>query len=441
MLSNSELSRRLSLLAELLLLHNGDDRLAEALPGTVYRIRQLTPQVLTQSKQELSKLFRPEITRLLDEVKRTGEIPMLDELIQLTPQGIFEMMRLKGLGGKKLSVLWKAAKIDSVDALLVACKNGSLSQLRGFGKKTQENILAAIEAYRGNLSRFYYASVAEVANRLVSELQLSFKTKLIELCGEVRRQMNTVAAIEIIAVLPKNTTTRTRLQKLLVLESMNDTQLNGHSFDEIPITIYFTSKPKFYFDLFSRTGNEQHVTTLLDMVGTSGNSFNSEEAIYSKAGLPYVVPEMREDVAEWCYAGSIENLVTTADIKGVVHNHTTWSDGVDDLQAFVIACKQKKYEYVVVSDHSKNAHYAGGLKEAEVLEQMAAIDALNKKLKPFHIFKSIECDILVSGELDYDNTFLKKFDLVNISIHQLLKMDVEKATRRLIRAIENPYTT
>ena len=124
-----------------------------------------------------------------------------------------------------------------------------------------------------------------------------------------------------------------------------------------------------------------------------------------------------------------------------MHNHTTWSDGIDSLNDFVTACKKRKYEYVVISDHSKNAHYAGGLKEEKVLKQMNEIDKLNKKLHPFKIFKSIECDILVSGELDYDEDLLKQFDLVIISVHQQLKMNEEKATARLIKAIENPYTT
>ena len=129
------------------------------------------------------------------------------------------------------------------------------------------------------------------------------------------------------------------------------------------------------------------------------------------------------------------------DIKGVVHNHTTWSDGIDSLEDFVQACMRRGYEYTVISDHSKNAHYAGGLKEPKLLRQLDAITKLNKKVKPFKIFKSIECDILVSGELDYTPDILQFFDLVIVSIHQLLKMNEDKATKRLIKAIENPFTT
>lgn len=150
---------------------------------------------------------------------------------------------------------------------------------------------------------------------------------------------------------------------------------------------------------------------------------------------------MREDNAEWNFNRNVKDLIKLEDIKGVVHNHTTYSDGVDKLADFVNACIRKGFEYTVISDHSKNAHYAGGLKEDKVLKQFKEIDALNKIVNPFRIFKSIECDIKVSGELDYEVSFLKKFDLVIVSIHQLLKMDEAKATRRLIKAIENPYTT
>ncbi len=134
--------------------------------------------------------------------------------------------------------------------------------------------------------------------------------------------------------------------------------------------------------------------------------------------MPYILLEMRENVAKWTFGKKVMIFVCTKDIKGVVHNHTTWSDSVDSMADFVAACKNLRYECVVISDHSKNAHYAGGLKEEKVIKQMEEIDKLNKKLAPFRIFKSIECDILISGELDYDADLLRRFDLVIISVHQ-----------------------
>jgi DNA polymerase (family 10) len=417
MVSNREIRRLFGLYSELLLLHKKDETLAKWLSGAAYSLRRITVEVSGEPARVTRKLFRPAIAKIVKELSTTGTIAALDELIQLTPSGLFEMMRIKGLGGKKLAVLWKVAKIDSIDTLLKACKNNKLTPIRGFGAKTQANILQAIENYNANTDRFHYASVADDADILVKDLAKRLNVK-VSLCGEIRRQLTTVANIEIVAAVGAKKITAAVLKGLMILQKSALKLTTGHTLDEIPVLIYHTTKENFYTELFVRTGSEGHVRKVL----TKGK-FTSEEAIYKKVKLPFVVPEMRED------------------IKGVVHNHTTYSDGVDTLEEFTRACKDKGYEYVVISDHSKNAHYAGGLKEDKILRQFKEIDALNKLLTPFKIFKSIECDIRVSGDLDYENSFLKKFDLVIVSIHQLLRMDEAKATKRLIKAVENPYTT
>lgn len=438
--SNREISKLFNLYAELLLLHNKDERLSALLSGAAYRLRNLSENITEMNRKQLTESFRPEIVSIINGLKISGTVQSLDELIQLTPQGLFEMMRIKGLGGKKLSVLWKKAKIDSIEALLEACKNGTVSKIQGFGIKTQQNIIDSIENYRSGESRFHYASVADAADALVKALQQLFKTKLISLCGEVRRQATTVQGIEMIAAIAAKDFKNKFLRKLITVHSSTETQTNAHTLDEIPVTIYHTTKKDFYYTLFQLTGNENHVNKVLKKV-SSKKQFTSEEAIYAEASLPFIMPEMREDIAEWNFNKSNEELISFKDINGVVHNHTDWSDGVDTLHYFVLACKKRKYEYCIISDHSKNAHYAGGLKEDKVLKQMTEIDKLNKQLAPFKIFKSIECDIRVSGDLDYENDFLKLFDLVIISVHQQLKMNEEKATARLLKAIENPYTT
>jgi DNA polymerase (family 10) len=440
MASNREIGRLFNLYAELLLLHDKNEELAKLLSGAAYRLRNLNEEVIDQKKSDLAKQFRPDIIQILEELKKAGTINDLDELIQLTPAGLFDMMRIRGLGGKKLSLLWRVAKIDTVDALLEACRKNELSKVPGFGTKTQQNIIEAIEAERSSRDRFHYATVADDAEAILEALKVLFKTKLISLCGEVRRQSTTVAGIEMVAALDAKAFKANELRRFMTVQSSSSEETKGHTLDEIPITIYHSRKENFYRDLFVRTGNAAHVEQVLNKAGNK-SVYASEEAVYKAAGLPFVVPEMREDVAEWNFNSKPTDLITLDDIKGVVHNHTTWSDGVDTLNDFVMACKKKKYEYAVISDHSKNAHYAGGLKEEKVMLQLAEIDRLNKELKSFRVFKSIECDILVSGELDYSPEVLRLFDMVIISVHQLLKMDEEKATRRLIKAVENPYTT
>jgi DNA polymerase (family 10) len=440
MISNNEVSRLFSLYAELLLVHQQDERLSDLLSGAAYRLRRMETDVLGVEKSALNKLFRPAIVALLEELRTSPTLSDLDELLQLTPAGMFDMMRIKGLGGKKLAVLWHIAKIDTAEDLLVAAKAGRVSKIPGFGAKTEKNIIGSIEALNSNAKQFHFADVADIAEAMVVDLQKVFGDDKISLCGDIRRHSTTVASIEIITALGQRQFTRKNLKRFLTAPLLENGVTKAHTHDEIPVIIYHTTPTLFYDDLFVRTGSEAHVNKVRARI--KGNkSHSSEPDIYKAAKLPFINPELREDVAEWNFGKTGDELIQSADIKGVVHNHTTWSDGVDSLSNFVHACKKKKYEYVVISEHSKNAHYAGGLKPDQVLRQMEAIDQLNKKLAPFKVFKSIECDICVSGELDYHTDLLKQFDLVIISIHQQLKMDEQKATRRLIKAIENHYTT
>ena len=431
-MDNHLVSRAFSLYAELLQLQGQGERLSDWLSGAAYRIRQMEKPVADMNEQELAEQFRPEIIGIIREGKKRHTIPALEELIQLTPSGLFDMMRIKGLGGRKLHVLWKTAKIDDVEQLLAAAKAGQISRIPGFGKKTELNIIDAIEAMNSSAQFFHYASVADLADEFVAAFQKRFDSQLISLCGDIRRQTTTVAQIEVLAAVPLS---EDRLKKVMNVGKQSETETTGHTHDEIPVTIYHTTAANFSRELFVRTGSEAHTGKI------KATEFSSEQSIYQSAGLPFIPPEMREDVAEWDWAKEPQPLITMEDIRGVVHNHTDWSDGVDRLESFVRACQRKGYEYVAISDHSQNAHYAGGLKPDKVLRQFSEIDKLNKKLAPFKIFKSIECDILVSGELDYDSELLKQFDMVIISVHQQLKMAKEKATARLIKAIENPFTT
>jgi DNA polymerase (family 10) len=438
--SNREISRLFDLYAELLDVHGQEERLSDLLSGAAYRVGRLDQELGQFRESQLTELFCPEVVSVLTEVKKTGSIAALEDLIQLTPAGLFDMMRIKGLGGKKLSVLWKTAKLDTIEDLLLAAKAGTISQLPGFGKKTEQNIIAGIEAFNERAERFHYAAIADLADELVAALRKQFKTQLVSLCGDIRRQETVVDRMEVLIALPVSHFKNPELKRIMTIAEQTAAITTGHTLDEVPVTLYHCTVADYYCQLLERTGNASHVQKINARIA-GPNTYRSEEAIYDAAGLPFIVPEMRQDIAEWDWTEHPEPLITNADITGVVHNHTDWSDGVDRLDAFVLGCQRKGYAYTVISDHSQNAHYAGGLKPDKVLRQFEAIDKLNKKVGPFKIFKSIECDILVSGELDYDPELLSRFDMVIISVHQQLKMAEEKATARLIKAIENPFTT
>ena len=201
-------------------------------------------------------------------------------------------------------------------------------------------------------------------------------------------------------------------------------------------------KAEFYFNYFERTGNSEHVQQVIALAGPE--QYETEQAIYEKAGLAYVEPELREGLneIELSKANDLPILIKYEDLKGSLHNHSTWSDGVNTLQEMALYCKDHlQLEYLGICDHSKSAFYANGLNEQRVYAQHKEIDALNEQLAPFKIFKGIESDILYDGSLDYPAEILKTFDFVVASVHSILRMDEEKATSRLVTAIENPYTT
>jgi DNA polymerase (family 10) len=200
-------------------------------------------------------------------------------------------------------------------------------------------------------------------------------------------------------------------------------------------------KNRYFRELFIQTGTEEHVEAVFARITDDIDQPTSEEIIYEKAGLPWIHPELRES-ADILNITTEVKLITLGDLKGSLHNHSTWSDGVNTLEEMALYCRdQLKLEYLGISDHSKSAFYAKGLSIERVMEQHKEIDQLNKKLENFHIFKGIEADILYDGSLDYPDEILKTFDFIVASVHSNLKMDEKKATERLITAIENPYTT
>jgi DNA polymerase (family 10) len=210
------------------------------------------------------------------------------------------------------------------------------------------------------------------------------------------------------------------------------------------IHIYFCEETDFYSRLLETTGNDDHINQLKSLLNGNIPSLASEEAIYEKAGLAFVPPVRREGLNEIEQAKNrkLPKLVEASDLKGSLHNHSTWSDGIYSIEEMALYCRDElKLEYFGISDHSKTAVYADGLKIEEVYQQWNEIDTLNQKLAPFRIFKGIESDILSNGALDYPDEILAEFDFVVASIHSQLGMDEKKATARLIKAIENPYTT
>lgn len=270
-----------------------------------------------------------------------------------------------------------------------------------------------------------------------------FPGALIEFAGEYRRCCEIIAELTIVlgtrdTDIALNTLSTTSLLKNITVTNCH---VNGETQNGILVDIIVTEKRLFFRDLFTYTGSESHVKTVTDRIASFPDQPTSEEFIYQKASSAWIPPELREGDT-YLHKVLLPDLVDLVDLKGSLHNHSTWSDGINTLEEMALYCRDEmKLEYLGICDHSKSAFYAKGMSVEQVFKQHTEVDRLNQKLDGFHIFKGIESDILNDGSLDYPDEVLESFDFIVASVHSNLKMDTEKATARLIKAIENPYTT
>jgi DNA polymerase (family 10) len=379
------------------------------------------------------------------EIIETGKMQALEDYKAKTPIGIQEMLKIKGFGVKKVGVIWKELEIETLGELLYACNENRLIQLNGFGEKTQLDLKKKIEYFLKSRDKFRYATLEPDALELIAKIEKILPNVAISLIGEMRRRLPIVQRIEILIGTTDNLDGIFNKKTGLTLLNHTDEHFyNCQTANELPVKITTCAAAEFGSKLFKFTGTREFLEGFVAFANGGGfTNLATEAAVFEKANLPIIPPELRENAAilELAKANKLPKLIEATDVKGVVHSHSTYSDGYNTLREMAEYSKAQGFEYLVITDHSKAAFYANGMKPDRVLNQMAEIDELNAELTPFKIFKSIESDILNDGSLDYDEEILAKFDMIIASVHTNLKMDIDKATTRLITAIENPYTT
>lgn len=446
-MDNKIISRKLNLLSQLMELHGENPFKIKSLAAAAYKISKLPSPLSGKTLAEIEKIegLGKSTALKISELLESERIADLDHLLEKTPAGIVEMLQVKGIGPKKVQVIWKELGIENLGELYYACNENRLVEAKGFGAKTQEEIKKVIEFKMASSGRFLYASVESYAESLLSNLQQFWQSDFISLAGPYRRRCEILDGLDIVAagIPPEQRGKVLNDLGLTVINSVEET-LEAETSNGIRIYFTFCSPEEYYWQLFRKTGDEEHIKLVLNRLGDEYRQAPSEESIYQQARLQYIEPELREGRGEVELAAhnKIPELITFSDLKGSLHNHSTWSDGVHRLEEMAVFCRDElKLEYLGISDHSKTAFYANGLKEEQIIRQHAEIDDLNARLAPFRIFKGIESDILYDGSLDYADDVLETFDFVVASVHSILKMTEEKATSRLIKAIENPYTT
>jgi DNA polymerase (family 10) len=449
-MTNSDIADILKLTGKLLDLHDRDEMRSKVYISSVFTLERLETPIAEMSTKEVAQIrgFGKVLSANIEEIVHTGTLKELNDLIEITPEGIFDIFKVKGLGVKKIKTLWSELGIDNINDLKIACENNKIANTKGFGQKTQDSILESLAFLQEQMGKLRMDKGAMLSSVILAKIKEVYEN-----------------AHEVGQVIRKNDTLD-MLQFLVIKDGFGGLKFNEELFHQelklsspsvwrgffgeysIPIEIEKTSSKDFLIKNFVKNADENHLKyqnadgiTLLNHV--TKNTFSDETEIYKAFGFNYIVPEMREgrNEFEWIKQHNNDELVTWEKLKGTVHNHSTYSDGSNTLKEMADYCKGLGLAYFGIADHSQTASYASGLWPEAVVKQHQEIDALNAAYQDFAILKGIESDILPNGDLDYEKDVLASFDYVVASVHAVLNMDKEKATRRLLKAVENPYTS
>jgi DNA polymerase (family 10) len=447
-MDNYQIADIFSLLGKLMDIHQENSFKAKSYAIAAFNIEKLPVQLSETPKEKIFgiKGIGESTGKKIIEIIETGKLAALEEMINKTPTGVIEMLNIKGIGPKKISTIWKEMEIESIGELLYACRENRLKLYKGFGEKTQQSIIETIEFYQNNQGSHLYAQVEQIEPQVSTYLGKLFTPEKVFITGNFKRQLETIDELEYV-IAENNENIKPRLI------SANPPELLEEKRDSLLYKLHNGLKLRFYTGengiagrVFTKSGSPEFNQAFLERFPQANPALvtgNDETAVFEKAGIPFIAPYLRESISiiDRIKGTLPDQLIKPADIKGIIHCHSNWSDGSNTLEEMANAAIAGGYEYMVISDHSKSAFYANGLTEERIAAQHRQVDELNAKFNGFHIFKSIESDILYDGSLDYSNSILSTFDLVIASIHSILKMPEEKAMQRLITAIENPYTT
>lgn len=411
------------------------------------------------------------ISKIIADLVTTGKSKEHEDLRKAFPPGVPEMLRVQGLGPKKVKVLYEKMKITSLDELESAAKANKLASLPGFGEKTEQNILKGIQALRVRTDKHLYPQAFEPANAILQHLLKQKGVIRGEIAGSLRRKKELIGDIDIV-VSAKDVHRGAIMQAFVTHPEVQSVLAQGETKSSVVLRagincdVRIVDDAEFPFALNYFTGSKEHnveMRTRAKKYGWSLNEYGFSELgaeekrgkakkavrckdeadIYKALDLDYIPPELRENMGEIDAAEqhTLPNLIDARDIRGTFHCHTTYSDGVNTLEQMAGAAEELGWEYLGIADHSKVAAYAGGMNEEKLEAQFKEIDEWNKKRKGIRILKGTECDILPNGELDWPDRILASFEYVVVAIHSSFKHDEKEMTRRIIKALKHKYVT
>lgn len=409
------------------------------------------------------------IIKRVEELVNTGQSPFYEELRASTPPVKLDMLRIQGVGPKKINAIYDQLHVTSIAELEQACRDDRVAHLPGFGKKTQDNILQGIAFLSQHAGRFYYPVAEEEAERIRAALAALPEIVRLEVAGSLRRRRETIKDIDMVVSVADDAGDEARRKimnfftsqpSVQAITGKGDTKSSVILSSGIAMDLRVVKDSQFPYTLHHFTGSREHHIPLrrralsMNMTINDYGLFKGKEPdlelipckdetdIYAALGMAYIEPELREDMGEIEAAvqGTLPKLVQESDLRGVLHVHSTWSDGQNTIREMAEACIARGLRYLGMSDHSKAAAYAGGLTEDQLRRQHEEIDRLNAEYSGrLLILKGTECDILKDGSLDYADDVLANLDFVVASIHSNFNLSTEEQTQRMLRAIANPY--
>ncbi len=399
------------------------------------------------------------LAKKIEEFLKTGKIKKHQEVLKSIPSGLIDIMSIPGMGPKKVSRLYKELKIDSVEKLEKAARDGKIRKLEGFGEKSEQDILKGIEVFKRGQERMYLGDALSLATEIANKLKALKDVKKIEVAGSIRRRKETIGDIDILVISNNPSVVMdffTKLPNIDFVQSKGETKSSVTLKEGLDCDLRVLDEKSFGAALNYFTGSKEHNVHLRQIAIKKGWKLSeyglfdktdkqiagkTEEELYNKLGMVYIEPEMRENIGEIEAAQQVKlpNLIKYNSIKGDMHIHTNWSDGINTIDDMVKSAVDLGYQYIAITDHSKSERQANGLDEKRILKYIEEVERVKKKFPQIQILCGSEVSILKDGELDFKKNILEKLDWVVGSIHSGFKMQENEMTERVLKAIDSGY--
>ncbi|MBD3427092.1 MAG: DNA polymerase/3'-5' exonuclease PolX [Candidatus Omnitrophica bacterium] len=459
---NKDISDIFEKMANLLEIKGANQYRIRAYRNAAQTVKNLSKNVsdLVDEDEDLSELpnIGKDLAGKIKKILKKGTFPDLKKLEKKVPPKLDDIMQISGLGGKRVKKIYDQLEIKSLEDLRKAAEEGQVRKIKGFGKKTEKSILEGIETIEESGERLKLAVAEKITQDIVSHLKKDKKIKDITIAGSNRRKKETVGDADILVTCKKGSGVMDRFTEY---EDVGKVLAKGKTKSSVKLESGFQvdlrvlPQVSYGAALIYFTGSKAHNIAIRKIAGKKKFKINeygvfrgdnrvagkTEKEVYEKIGLEYIEPELRENRGEIEAAkkGKLPDLIESGDIRGDLHTHTKLTDGKYTLEEMVDAAKEKDYDYVGITEHSKHVSVAGGLKAKEVEREIKRIDKLNKKLRKITVLKGIEVDILENGSLDLPDSLLKELDYTVCAVHYKFGLSKKKQTDRILKAMDNKY--